>query len=246
MLQKRIIPVLQLIDESLVKAVQFGSYSYIGDPCNTVRIFNELEVDELCFLDIKASLENRQPNIEILQDIANECFMPLSYGGGISTFEQAQKIFEIGFEKIILNTQASKNPKLVEQISNHYGAQAVVIGIDAKKMAKGYDVFIKDGTEKVSSDIIAYCKKMESLGAGELLVTSIDREGTWQGLDKELINLVTANTSIPVIAHGGGGTVTQVQDVMQNTNASAVALGSMLVFQKQNFGVLVNYPFADR
>jgi imidazole glycerol-phosphate synthase subunit HisF len=245
MLQHRIIPCLQLIDESLVKAIQFGSYGYIGDPCNTVRIFNELEVDELCFLDIKASAEGRSPNFEMLQDIANECFMPLSYGGGISTFEQAQKIFTIGFEKVIINTQAHRNPALITEISNHYGVQAVVASVDVKKVGAQYQVCINNGKEKIKTDVLKYCQEMQDLGAGEILLTAMDREGTWQGFDIKLTKQITSKLQIPVIAHGGAGSAQHVQQVIAEGGASAVALGSMLVYQKKDFGVLVNYPLKE-
>ena len=138
MLRTRVIPCLQLIQESLVKTVKFGHHTYIGDPINTVRIFNELKVDELCFLDIRASRENRSPNYKILKEISDECFMPLSYGGGISTFEQAKQILSIGFEKIVLNTQAYYNPDLVTKIANHFGNQAVVVSIDIKNVDGNY------------------------------------------------------------------------------------------------------------
>jgi imidazole glycerol-phosphate synthase subunit HisF len=242
MLQTRIIPCLQLIDESLVKAVQFNKYGYIGDPCNTVRIFNELEVDELCFLDIRASKEGRSPNYKILQDISDECFMPLSYGGGISTFEQAQKIFSIGFEKIILNTQAYYNPDLVTQIANRFGNQAVVVSIDVRNSNGKHAMYVKDGSVKVPEDIIEYIKKMEAAGAGELLVTSMDNEGTWDGFDEIIIKKITDIATIPVIANGGGGSIAQIGSVIKNAKASAVALGSMLVYQKKGMGVLVNFP----
>ena len=242
MLKTRIIPCLQLIDESLVKTIQFNKFGYIGDPCNTVRIFNELEVDELCFLDIRASVDKRTPNLKILKDIANECFMPLSYGGGISTFQQAKEILLIGFEKIIINTQAYYNPGLITTISTHFGAQAVVVSIDVKKTAHGDTIFVTDGRNKVSEDLITYAKRMENAGAGELLITSIDREGTWEGFDVEMIKRLTNAVSIPVIAHGGGGSVQHIGEVVKKGGASAVALGSMLVYQKKGMGVLVNYP----
>ncbi len=242
MLKTRIIPCLQLIDESLVKAVQFNKFGYIGDPCNTVRIFNELEVDELCFLDIRASIEKRTPNLKVLKDIANECFMPLSYGGGISTFEQAKEILMIGFEKIIINTQAYYNPELITTISNHFGVQAVVVSMDVRKTSNKYTIFIKDGQDKINEDIVMYAQRMEKAGAGELLVTSIDREGTWDGFDVEMIKKITDNVSIPVIANGGAGSVQHIGEVVKRGGASAVALGSMLVYQKKGMGVLVNYP----
>jgi cyclase len=242
MLKTRIIPALQLIDESLVKAIQFNKFGYIGDPCNTVRIFNELEVDELCFLDIRASVDKRVPNLKILKDIANECFMPLSYGGGISTFDQAKEILLIGFEKIIINTQAYHNPQLVTDISTHFGAQATVVSIDVRKSAGGHHIYIADGRQRIPDDLVSYAKKMESIGAGELLITSMDREGTWEGFDVEMIRKITNAVNIPVIAHGGGGNIDHIGDVVKRGGASAVALGSMLVYQKKGMGVLVNFP----
>jgi imidazole glycerol-phosphate synthase subunit HisF len=243
MLKTRIIPCLQLIGESLVKTVKFGNHGYIGDPINTVRIFNEIEVDELCFLDIRASAEGRKPNVEILHQIADECFMPLSYGGGIKDFETAKAIFSIGFEKVVLNTEAFRQNNLITEIATHFGTQAVVGSIDAKKNLFGkYQVFINDGKEKVGVDVVEWAQKLESLGAGEILLTSMDREGTWTGFDVELIKKVTSAVSIPVIANGGAGNVQHINDVVKNGHASAVALGSMVVYQQKGMGVLVNFP----
>jgi cyclase len=246
MLQTRIIPCLQLIDESLVKAIQFDKFHYIGDPCNTVRIFNELEVDELCFLDIRASKEGRSPNYKMLQDISDECFMPLSYGGGINTFEQAKKIFNIGFEKIILNTQAYYQPNLITEIANHFGNQAVVVSIDVKNVGGHHQIYINDGSVKIKDNILEYVKKVEEAGAGELLITSMDREGTWKGFDETIIKKITDIASIPVIAHGGAGSIQDIASVIKNSRASAVALGSLLVYQKKGMGVLVNYPDKEK
>lgn len=243
MLQSRIIPCLQLINESLVKTVKFNNHKYIGDPVNTVRIFNELEVDELCFLDIRASKEKRLPPIEILKQIAGEAFMPMAYGGGINSFELAQNILAIGFEKVILNTASFQNPILLTQISNHFGSQAVVVSIDVKKNIWGkYQVFINDGTENTKEDPIVWAKKAIEAGAGEILLTSIDREGTWEGLDLKLIKQITDSVNVPVIANGGAGSIQHIQDAVSISNASAVALGSMVVFQKKDMGVLINTP----
>lgn len=149
MLTTRVIPCLQLVNKSLVKAVKFGDYGYIGDYINTVRIFNELEVDELCFLDIRASNEKREPNFRILHEITDECFMPLSYGGGIRSFDTAKKILSIGFEKVVLNTEAFRQPSLITEISSYFGAQAVVASIDVKKNIWGkYQVYIDNGKQK--------------------------------------------------------------------------------------------------
>jgi cyclase len=247
MLRTRVIPCLQLIDESLVKTVKFGNHGYIGDPINTVRIFNELEVDELCFLDIRATLEKRQPNYKILAEIANECFMPLSYGGGVSDAEMAKKILSIGFEKIVINTAAYTNPKLVTQIANYSGNQSVVGSIDVKKNLFGkYHVFINNGSTKQSKDPIDWAKELENLGAGELLLTSMDRDGTWKGYDLEILMRITSSVKIPVIANGGAGNLHQIGEVVKQCNVSAVALGSMVVYQAQGLGVLVNFPDKEK
>lgn len=243
MLKARVIPCLQLIDDSLVKTVKFDNHGYIGDPINTVRIFNELEVDELCFLDIRASVQNREPNIELLHQIADECFMPLSYGGGVRSFEVAQKILSIGFEKIVLNTCAYRTPNVVKKISEHFGTQAVIGSIDVKKNMWGkYQVYINDGTEKLSIDPVQWAQKLEELGAGELLVTSIDRDGTWSGYDIDIVKKISQAVKVPIIANGGAGNVKHIGDVVKNGHASAAALGSMVVYQKKGMGVLVNFP----
>ena len=167
-----------------MKTVKFKNPDYIGDPINTVRIFNELEVDELCFLDIRASAEVREPPIEILQQISNECFMPLSYGGGLKDFATAVRIMSIGFEKLVVNTQAFHKLELITELSNHFGAQAIVGSIDAKKNLWGkYQVYIRDGTQKIEADVVEWAKKLEAAGVGEILITSMDREGTWSGYD---------------------------------------------------------------
>lgn len=234
---------MQLINDSLVKTVKFDNHGYIGDPINTVRIFNELEVDELCFLDIRASVQGREPNVELLHQIADECFMPLSYGGGVKTFETAQRVLSIGFEKIVMNTCLFRSPEVVSKISDHFGAQAVVGSIDVKKNMWGkYQVYINDGTEKINVDVVDWAIKMEKLGVGELLITSIDRDGTWSGYDVDIIKKISDAVTVPVIANGGAGEIKHISDVVKKGHASAVALGSMVVYQKKGMGVLVNFP----
>jgi cyclase len=243
MLRTRIIPALLLRNESLVKTIRFGKFTYVGDPANTVRIFNELEVDELLFLDITASREQRGPNLKVLADIANECFMPLGYGGGIGSLDQAKAVFDIGFEKVAINTQASANPALIGDIAGHYGSQAVIASIDVKKdLFGGQTVRTLGGRRDTRRNPVTWAMEVEKMGAGEILLTAINREGTWEGFDLELIKRVTDVVSIPVIAHGGAGTVEHIGQVVKQANASAVALGSMVVFQKRGMGVLVSFP----
>ena len=243
MLKVRIIPCLLLKNESLVKTVKFKKYGYIGDPVNTVRIFNEFEVDELMFLDILASKEDRNINLKILKDISNECFMPLSYGGNIKSLDDAKKIFEIGFEKVVINSNSFNNLKLIENISKYFGAQSVVGSIDV-----GYNLFGKQiiyshhGKKKQKFDVVEWAKKLENSGVGELLITSIEREGSWNGYDVELIKSVTKNVQVPVIAHGGCGSIDHIGKIVKSANASACAIGSMVVYQKKDMGVLVNFP----
>lgn len=245
MLRTRVIPVLLLRGESLVKTVRFGRFTYVGDPCNTVRIFNELEVDELCVLDITATKEDRSPNLALLADLANECFMPLSYGGGIRTFEQAEAIFKLGIEKVILNTGAVEHPEVVTRIADHFGSQAVVVSIDVGRDLLGHPkVRTNSGTRATGHDPVDWAREAARRGAGEILLTSIDREGSWGGFDLELIRSVTGAVDVPVIAHGGGGALAHLREAVVQGGASAVALGSMVVFQKKGLGVLVNFPVA--
>lgn len=243
MLRTRVMPCLLLKNESLVKTVKFKEYNYIGDPVNTVRIFNELEVDELMFLDIFASKENRTINFKILQDIANECFMPLSYGGNVKSLEDAKKIFEIGFEKVVINSNAFKNLKLIEEIAKYFGNQSVVGSIDVKKTFFGSEkIYSHHGKQKQNTEIVEWTKQLENAGVGELLITSIDREGSWEGYDIELIKSITESVQVPVIANGGCGTLEHIREAVKKANASACAVGSMVVYQKKGMGVLVNFP----
>jgi len=243
MLKTRIIPALLLRDDALVKTVKFDKLNYIGDPINTVRIFNELEVDELIFLDITATNEKRLPNLKILAEIANECFMPLGYGGGLNSFDTVRSIFSIGFEKVVLNSICYERPQFITQIAEHYGNQAVVVSVDVRKNIWGnYEVYSHAGKTKQKKNLIDWVAELEQLGAGEILLTAIDKEGTWSGMDINLIKKVTDAVNIPVIAHGGAGNIQHIGEAVKLGHASAVALGSMVVFQQKGMGVLVNFP----
>lgn len=243
MLRTRVIPLLLLYNNNLVKTVKFGKFSYIGDPVNSVRIFNEFEVDELIFLDIAASRERKNPNFNLLHEIANECFMPLSYGGGITNLDHAKKIFDTGFEKISINTSSIEKPELITQIANQYGSQAIIVSLDVKKNFFGKKTIrTLSGKKNSKKNPIDWAKEVENRGAGEILLTSIDNEGTWKGYDVDIVKQITSNVSIPVIAHGGAGNIDHIKEVVKNAKASAVALGSMIVFQKEGMGVLLNFP----
>lgn len=243
MLKTRVIPTLLLRDDALVKTVKFNNATYIGDPVNTVRIFNELEVDELVFLDITATKERRNPNLKILAEVANECFMPLGYGGGLKDFEVVKSIFSIGFEKVVLNTITHLNPRFVSEIAGHFGNQAVMASIDVKKNFWGnYEVWSDGGKVNTKKNPFEWAAELEELGAGEILLTSIDREGTWNGFDLQLVKKISDTVNIPVISHGGAGKLEHISDVVNQCKVSAVALGSMVVYQQQGMGVLVNFP----
>jgi imidazole glycerol-phosphate synthase subunit HisF len=243
MLLVRYIPCLLLKDNGLVKTVNFKNAKYVGDPINTVRIFNEKEVDELIFLDIDATPKNREPNYKLLGEIANECFMPLAYGGGIKTFEQAQKIFNIGIEKVAINSALHSDLNLAIRISEVYGSQAVIGVMDVRKNIFGKKQVVSNSAHhKHKVSIPDWVNKLEEAGVGEILVTSVDNEGTWGGLDIELIKEVTSISKVPVIAHGGAGNVNHLISGIKEGKANAIAMGSMVVYQKKDFGVLINFP----
>ncbi len=242
MVQSRVIPCLLLRDRGLVKTVNFNKFSYIGDPLNTCRIFNELEVDEMAILDIQASKKNKKPDYELLKELTNECFMPLSYGGGISSLEDARYLFSIGFEKVIINTISYTDPTVISQIASVFGNQSVIASIDVKKnLFSKYCIYSHDGKKKESVELLKWIDYLIQLGAGEILLTDINREGTWSGFDLELVKLVTTQSSVPVIVHGGAGKKKDVEDAVNIGGASAVGLGNMVVYQKKDMGVLINY-----
>ena len=204
----RVIPVLLVSNSGLVKSVKFKNHKYIGDPINAVKIFNEKEVDELAIIDIDATRQSKPPNIKKIAEIAGEAFMPLSYGGGITRLDHAREILKNGIEKIILNKSAHTDPGLIQQISQSFGAQSVVISIDVKKDWLGkYRVYTDNGTNNTGKSPVQFAQDCEGLGAGEILLNSIERDGTYQGYDLDLVNIVSKAVSIPVVACGGAGSV---------------------------------------
>ncbi len=242
MIRPRVIPCLLLKNGGLVKTVKFKDPTYLGDPINIVRIFNDKEVDELIFLDILATVENRRPNFELLSKITSECFMPLGYGGGIQSLKDVKELLALGVEKVVLNTSAVENPSLIRESAQYAGSQAVVISIDVKRTLFGrYEVFTRGGRKGTGLDPVQFAVEMEKRGAGELFVNSIDRDGTMQGYDIDLIQRVSESVTVPVIACGGAGNVRHLAEAIR-VGASAVAAGSMFVFQGPLRGVLISYP----
>ena len=230
-----------LKNSRLVKTTNFKNPVYIGDPINAVKIYNEKEVDELIFLDISASVEKRKPPLETIYEIATECFMPFTYGGGIKDLEDAKKIFNLGVEKITINTSAVENPSLITKISRVFGSQSVIVSIDVKKTWKGYKVFTYSGTKNTGLDPVEWALKAQQMGAGEILLTSIDKEGSMEGYDLDLISKISEKISMPLIAHGGAGELKHIAEG-KKAGASALAAGSLFVYQGRIRSVLINYP----
>lgn len=242
MLQTRVMPCLLLDEGGLLKTISFKNPTYIGDAINSVRIYNELEVDEIIILDIYATKNGRGPDFEKIAQLTEECFMPFTYGGGIKTYEDAQQLFDMGVEKISLNNAALNNVKLIEKIANAYGSQAVVVSMDINKtLFSGQRVFEKCGSKKTKWLPHEWAKFVENAGAGEILINSIERDGKMDGFDLDLISSVVNCVDIPVIAAGGAGEVADIGRA-KNAGASAIALGSMAVYQNKNRGILINFP----
>lgn len=239
----RVIPVLLLRNNGLVKTEQFKDPKYVGDPLNAVKIFNEKEVDELIFLDILATPENRKPPLEFLKQVAEECFMPLSYGGGITSVDEIRDILKVGVEKVILNTQAVEQPDLVKNAVERYGSSTICVSIDVKKNFWGkYEIFTRGGKHNTKLDPVKFALQMDEAGAGELMINSIDRDGTMKGYDSELIKKITSVVGMPVIACGGAGTTAHFSEAINESGAAAVAAGSMFVFHGKHRAVLISYP----
>lgn len=239
----RVIPVLLLHNGGLVKSEKFKDYKYVGDPINAVKIFNEKEIDEIVVLDIDATREKRGPNFEQIKEIAGEAFIPLAYGGGITKVDEISKLFYLGVEKIILNSVVPVNPALITEAANLVGSQSVVVSMDVGKNLLGkYRVFTQNGKNNTGEDPVVYAQKMQELGAGEIFLNSIERDGTFKGYDLELIRKVSSQLDIPVIACGGASTVDDFTAAVADSNASAVAAGSMFVFQRPHKAVLITYP----
>ena len=243
MLQTRVIPCLLLSEGRLVKTVKFKKPDYVGDPINAIRIYNEMEVDEIVVLDIDATKNKEKPPFQLISEVASECFMPMCYGGAVRDLEDIRTIFGLGIEKVAINSYAFEDPDFIRRAADRFGSQSIVASIDVKRgLFGGYTVYTRGGSKSTSSDPISYAKKLEELGAGEMFLTSIDRDGTWSGYDLDLIKRVTDAVNVPVIASGGAGCVEDFVKAVKEAGASAVAAGSMVVYQGKDLGVLVNFP----
>ena len=242
MLSSRLIPVLLLKNGGLVKTIKFSNPKYVGDPINAIRIFNEKEVDELMVLDIDASKNNEKPNFKLIEQFASECFMPLSYGGGIRNIADANTLFGLGVEKICVQSAAIENINIVSELSNRFGSSSVMVSIDIKKnWLRQKRLFCNNKNIDIAEDWLTFAREVESHGAGEIILNSVDNDGTMQGPDLNLITDASDALNIPLIAVGGIGSLDDIKKAIM-AGASAVAAGSFFVFYGPHRAVLITYP----
>jgi cyclase len=230
----RVMPTLLFKDVGLIKGVRFDSWRRVGSAMQAVKVYNMREVDELVFLDIMATKEARQPDYDTIDELADECFMPMAVGGGIRNIEVVRHLLQVGADKVVINTAAVEIPELVSQIAGKFGSQCVVVSIDAKQSASGdHEVYTRSGSLPTGIHPVDLAKKAERLGAGEILITSIDRDGTLSGYDIELTKKVSEAVSIPVIASGGAGSYADMAAVLKQAMVSAIAAASIFHFTQQ-------------
>lgn len=240
------IPVLLIHKGGVYKTSRFKNPVYIGDPINAIRIFNDLEVDEICILDIDASKSNIIPNYNAIEEMASEAFMPFSYGGGIKTSDQANSLLQLGIEKIVLNHSVQKNYKLINECAEQFGSQSVVVSLNYKKKIFNSSLCFDHVTNKtLKINIINAALAAQKAGAGEVMINSVDRDGLMSGLDVDVIKEVSSVTSIPIIACGGAGNIKHIHEAVE-AGASAVAAGSMFIFHGKQRGILINYPSEEQ
>ena len=244
MLRPRIIPCLLVRKGGLVKTVNFGASKYVGDPINAVRIFNEKEVDEIIVIDIDASVQGREPNYALIKNLAAECRMPLCYGGGVKTVDQIQRLVGLGVEKVAISSAAIENPQLVHEAAEKVGSQSVSVVLDVKKtgLLGTYRLFTHNGTKNTGEDPVEFAKKMDGLGAGEIVVNNIDRDGMMKGYDHELIGRVRRATNLPLTVLGGAGSLQDIVKIIETFGRIGAAAGSLFVFKGVYRAVLINYP----
>lgn len=226
-----------------MKTVRFKNPSYVGDPINAIKIYNDKEVDELILIDINASKQKRKPNFDKIADMASEAFMPFAYGGGVKTFEDFATLFKLGVEKVIVNSLIQENPSIIKKVSSHYGAQSIVGCIDIKKPIFGAKAPYSYIGHRIKYGLTEYASYLtKELEIGELMIQSADNDGTWEGYDTEATSSILNSIEVPVIACGGCGSIADLKKMLYHTNANAAAIGSMAVYSKKGMGVLINFP----
>lgn len=239
----RVMPVLLADNTRLVKGKQFANHKYVGDPINALRIFNDKEVDELIFFDITASKQKRGPNFDYLSEISSEAFFPLAYGGGITSVAQIERLMRLGIEKVVLGTSAFHDPQLVRDAVSAVGSQSVVVSIDYRKtFFRGVQVYTASGTVRTAMEPKAYALAMEDLGAGELIITNIENEGTGRGYDLVYLSELSSCLSVPIVASGGANNTDDFIKARDIGHVQAVSASSMFLFYGPHRAVLINYP----
>lgn len=242
MLRPRITPCLLVRNGGLVKTVKFDQGKYVGDPINAVRIFNEKQVDELMVLDIDATVKGREPDYAMIRNLAAECRMPLCYGGGVKTVDQAERIIGMGVEKVAVSSAAIQDPELVARMAQNVGAQSVVVVLDVARGPDRYELRCENGRRATGLDPVKFAVEMQRLGAGEIVVNSIDRDGTMQGYDLQLLQDIRAAVTLPMSALGGAGSLEHVRQLIRQFGIIGAAAGSLFVFKGVFRAVLINYP----
>jgi len=243
MLRPRIIPSLLVHENGLVKTVNFKNPKYVGDPINAVKIFNEKAVDELAVFDIDATILGKEPNYSLIERLASQSMMPLCYGGGVKTVEQAQRIFSLGIEKIALSSSVLQNPNLITEISDRVGSQSVIVVLDIKKkLLGGYEVYTHNGKKATGINPFKFAEEAQKLGAGEIVINSIDKDGVMKGYDMDLIAKIREKITVPMTVLGGAGSLEDIEKVIDKHGVIGVAAGSLFVFKGPYKAVLINYP----
>lgn len=243
MLRSRIIPCLLVKNKGLVKTFKFSTPKYVGDPINAVKIFNEKEVDELIVLDIDASVDNNEPDYVMIENLAAECRMPLCYGGGVKTVEQAKRIISMGVEKVAISSAAVDEPELVARIAEVVGGQSVVVVLDVKMTSNGkYEIWTLNGNNRTGMSPVEFAQKMQSLGAGEVVINSIDNDGVMKGYDLALARTIRESITLPITVLGGAGSLKDIGELISTLGIVGAAAGSLFVFKGIYRAVLINYP----
>ncbi len=244
MLRPRITPCLLVKNGGLVKTVNFANPKYVGDPINAVKIFNEKEVDEIIVVDIDASVQQNAPDYGLIKNLAAECRMPLCYGGGVKTVGQVEEIISVGVEKVAISSGAIHNPELIAKAAEVVGSQSIVVVMDVKrvKAPELYEIFVYNGRQATGFSPVEFAKRAENLGAGELVINSIDRDGLMTGYDLELARTVREATNLPITVLGGAGSLNDIAALIEMFGTIGAAAGSLFVFKGRFRAVLINYP----